>query len=75
MECLIRVPKCISERIRTSKDLSDYYAYEERWGDEISYQFDESEQERIDELVYDINYEQGVYDIENVNRIVKGEER
>ena len=73
MECLIRVPKCISERIKSSKDLSDYYAYEERWGDEITYQFEEEEQDRIDSLMSDINYEQGVYDRENVYRILKGE--
>ena len=76
----IKVSKEICKRIKTSKDLSDFYAYCERNYDsdyydqddylDLSYSFDESEQDRIDELMDGINYIPGEYDEENVNRIL-----
>ena len=66
-----KVSLAVSKQIKTAKDLSDFYAYAERYGDDFAYEFAESEQERIDALMVDINYRQGEYDVENVNRIFK----
>lgn len=66
----IRVSKEVCERIRNAKDLSDFYAYCERFDDDLTYLFDESEQDRIDKLVDDICYTAGNYDEENVKRIL-----
>lgn len=66
----INVKKEIGKRIRTVKDLNDFYAYEERFGGEdYSYDFGE-ETERIEGLMDSLNYEQGIYDSENVERIL-----
>lgn len=60
----------VAQKIRTSKDLSDFYAYVERFGDNITgYNWPESEQDRIDGLVDGINYEPGKFDRENITRI------
>lgn len=66
----IKVCKAISKRIRTSKDLGDFYAYIERWGDDYTYSFATSEQDRIDDLIDEIVYTAGVFDFENVKRIM-----
>ena len=72
----IKVSLAVSKRIKTAKDLSDFYAYMERecsgtLEDMPTYCFAESEQERIDKLMGSINYEQGRYDDENVYRMLK----
>ena len=64
------VKKEICERIKTGKDLSDFYAYCERFDDDLTYSFDESEFERIDKLVDYVAYVVGNYDEENVKRIL-----
>ena len=66
----IRVSKEICKRIITSKDLSDFYAYCERFDDDLTYSFDESEQDRIGALCDYINYTAGNYDEENVKNIL-----
>jgi len=80
----IYVSKDICERIKTDKDLSDFYAYCERdfkyW--EVNNAKDEEEymnalptylfeDERIAEEL-DFNYRAGEYDEENVKRILGG---
>ena len=72
----IKVSKEISKNILTSKDLSDYYAFIESVvgakSEDVTYLFEESENERIDALMGGINYEVGVYDRNNVKRIIGG---
>lgn len=66
-----KVSKAISSRIGSTKDLNDFYAYVERFGEDYVYDFESvGDLMRIDRLVDDINYEQGVYDEENVKRIL-----
>jgi hypothetical protein len=64
-----KVSKKISSRILTAKDLNDFYAYLERWGEEFEYSFPVEDQMRITDLGDDLNYTQGVFDVENVERI------
>ena len=65
------VSKAISSRIKSTKDLNDFYAFIERFGDDYEYEFESvGDLMRIDRLVEDINYEKGVYDEENVKRIL-----
>ena len=68
-EVELEVPEEIAKRIRSLKDLNDFYAYAERLGDNFTYSFPESEQDRIDELVELINYTAGEYDEANAKRI------
>lgn len=72
-------------RIKTSKDINDIYAYFERHYEQgeneadsdfldrlPTYLFDttKEEQERIEELVAEMNYTAGDYDLDNVERII-----
>ena len=81
----IRITKAQCSRIQTAKDLNDLYAYFERnffQGERESdeqflnrlpnYFFDttDKEQKRIDDLVDEINYVAGDYDIANIKRIL-----
>ena len=78
----IIVSKEICKRINTSKDLSDFYAYCERdysvddydnfddYVDDLPSYYFEEEQDKIDDLVGGINYQAGIYDEENVKRIL-----
>lgn len=59
MEKTYKVSLAVSKRIKTAKDLSDFYAFVERNYDEYSYDFPQSEQDRIDNLMGGINYEIG----------------
>jgi hypothetical protein len=59
MEKTYKVSLAVSKRIKTAKDLSDFYAFVERNYDEFSYDFPQSEQDRIDNLMGGINYEIG----------------
>ena len=72
MKILVR--KSVSERIKTAKDLNDFYAYCERDMEslELSYDWESQEDlERIENTIYDnVNYCYGVYDEENVKRIL-----
>ena len=74
---VIKVNKQVSKRIKTTKDLNDFYAYCERNMDEdeicnLSYEFYETEAKRIDDLLDDIDYTQGIYDKKNIKRILGG---
>ena len=68
----MRISKAIAARIRTAQDLGDLFAYFERWGDEIVYDFPASEQDRIDALVDDMSYTAGEFDAANVARMLGG---
>ena len=64
------VSKDVCERIKTVKDLNDFYAWCEADGVwDYAYTF-ETNNEHIDELVYEMNYKPGVYDKINVERIL-----
>lgn len=77
----IKVSLAVSKRIKTAKDLSDFFAFMEKdWdyteedykNDRVpTYSFAESEQERIDNLMGGICYLSGKYDRENIYRILK----
>lgn len=67
------ITKAQAQRIRTAQDLGDLFAYVERWGDDVAYTFPESEQERINALMLDINYKQGEYNADNVKKILQGD--
>jgi len=75
--CGIELPVSddIASKIKTPKDLNDFYAYCEsnRGGMYFTYLFSEKHNERIDKLLADINYVCGVYDDKNVNRILGDE--
>jgi len=83
MEIVLTQEQCA--RIKTSKDINDSYAYFERdyeqgeneadsdFLDRLpTYLFDttKEEQERIEELVADMNYTAGDYEARNVSRIL-----
>ena len=68
------VPETVASRIRTVKDLNDFYAYVERFGDEYNYSWPIEDLDRIEDMMDDLNYYQGEYDEENVDRIFNGEE-
>ena len=57
----IKVSTETCAKIHNAQDLGDFFAYCERWGDNIAYTFPESEQERIETLMLNINYKQGEY--------------
>ena len=69
---VVNVGREVCRRIDTAKDLNDFYAYIERFGDsDWEYNFD-VDCERIDRLLEDADfgYEQGVYSRANVERIL-----
>ena len=67
----IEVSLDVCKRILTTKDLNDFYAYTERYGDHFDYLFPEEEQDRIDKLFDDLNYMPGEYDLNNIKRILQ----
>ena len=67
----ITVTPKVAARIRTAKDLNDFFAFMERDVDVVlTYTWPENEQVRINELMNDILYQPGVFDEDNVNRIL-----
>lgn len=73
MEKQIVVSKLVSSKIKTPKDLNDFYAFMESNLEpevEVSYLFAEDEQDKIDELMDDLDYIVGVYDLDNIKRIL-----
>lgn len=70
----VEVSKEVASKIRNSKDLGDFYACVERFGDNPEeYIWPKEDQERIDALMDDLEYEQGKYDKENIKRILTPE--
>lgn len=63
-----KVDNKVANKIKSVKDLNDFYAFMERNGQEYEYDFG-NESERIDELMDDINYTCGYYDFANIKRI------
>ncbi len=62
----------VSKKIKTAKDLSDFYAFVESFNGESDYLFPTKEKTRIEKLSSYVGYIVGKYDAKNVKRICGG---